>query len=637
MATEQMDALVIFGATGDLAKLETFPALVGLVDRGVLDVPVIGVAKSGWGLDAVPRLRRGVAAAQRHGPGQPGRGEDARAAALRRRRPRRRGDLRRDVGRDGRRARGRCSTWRCRRRCSGASPRASRAAGRAEAPGSWWRSRSAPTWHSAQELNDDDARRSSPRTPSTGSTTGSGSTRWRTSCSRGSPTRSSSRCSTAPTSRASRSRWRRRSTSPTAASFYDRTGAIRDVVQNHLLQVLASVLADPPGRARAATPGWTAKAQLIDALRPLDAGHDRRGPVRGLPRRRRRRARARRPRRYVAVRLAVDSWRWADVPIVIRAGKCMPVTATEVTIRFRPAAARHVRRCEPSAATNALRFRIWPESQDRAHAGRQEAGRRLGARGRRTSSFAEHPGSDMRPYDRLIGAALDGDGWLFARQDTVEAAWRVVDPVLVPGRGARHPYAPGSWGPKEADARAAGRRPLARPGRVSQTWKAPDMTENPNGAAPRTSAAIADHGLIGDLQTAALVTHRRLDRLVLLPAVRLAQRVRRPARRRAGRPLPDPPGRDRRTRPSRCTSRTPPSWSPGSSPRTASARSSTSCRPPARTRHRQPPAGADGAVRPRPDDLRRSTSPRGSTTAGSRTETEMTEHGAVFAAERAAR
>ena len=85
MATDRMDALVIFGATGDLAKLETFPALVGLVDRGVLDVPVVGVAKSGWGLRPVPRLRRSVAAAQRHRPGQPVRGEDARPAALRRR------------------------------------------------------------------------------------------------------------------------------------------------------------------------------------------------------------------------------------------------------------------------------------------------------------------------------------------------------------------------------------------------------------------------------------------------------------------------------------------------------------------------------------------------------------------------
>ena len=85
MATEPMDALVIFGVTGDLAKLETFPALVGLVDRDVLHVPIIGVAKSGWGLEQLPRLRRDVPAQQRHRPGQPARRKDARAAAVRRR------------------------------------------------------------------------------------------------------------------------------------------------------------------------------------------------------------------------------------------------------------------------------------------------------------------------------------------------------------------------------------------------------------------------------------------------------------------------------------------------------------------------------------------------------------------------
>ena len=132
MATEPVDALVIFGATGDLAKLETFPALVGLVERGVLDVPVVGVAKSGWGLDAVPRLRRRVPAPQRHRPEHAGGREAARAAALRRRGPRRRRDLRRDVARDGRRAAGRCSTSRCRRRCSAGSPQGIAAAGRAD-------------------------------------------------------------------------------------------------------------------------------------------------------------------------------------------------------------------------------------------------------------------------------------------------------------------------------------------------------------------------------------------------------------------------------------------------------------------------------------------------------------------------
>ena len=135
-----------------------------------------------------------------------------------------------------------------------------------------------------------------------------------------------------------------------------------------------------------------------------------------------------------------------SVPILIRAGKCMPVTATEVSIRFR----RRRRTCSGSAhaPADSARFRIWPETRVSLtlHGKKPGAGWEPQAE---ELSFAEQPGSDMRPYDRLIGAALDGDRWLFARQDTVEAAWRVVDPVLgdvVPGA----PLRPGTWGPAEA-------------------------------------------------------------------------------------------------------------------------------------------------------------------------------------------
>jgi glucose-6-phosphate 1-dehydrogenase len=150
----------------------------------------------------------------------------------------------------------------------------------------------------------------------------------------------------------------------------------------------------------------------------------------------------------VAVRLMVDSWRWADVPVLIRAGKCLPVTATEVVIRFQRAPV-DVFGLDPLPDNNTLRFRVWPETG----VGVSLAGKKPGAGWEPESeelAFAQHPGSDMRPYDRLIGAALEGDTWLFARQDTVEAAWRVVDPILgdvVPA----HPYAQGSWGPTEAD------------------------------------------------------------------------------------------------------------------------------------------------------------------------------------------
>ena len=143
MAANRVDALVIFGATGDLAKLETFPALVGLVERGVLDVPVIGVAKSGWGLEQFRDYAAASLQLQQHGPGQPGRGQDARPAPLRRRRPRRRRHLQGDVGRDRRGQEGAvlpggaAAAVRPHRRRASPRPAAPRA------PGSWWRSRSA--------------------------------------------------------------------------------------------------------------------------------------------------------------------------------------------------------------------------------------------------------------------------------------------------------------------------------------------------------------------------------------------------------------------------------------------------------------------------------------------------------------
>jgi glucose-6-phosphate 1-dehydrogenase len=152
---------------------------------------------------------------------------------------------------------------------------------------------------------------------------------------------------------------------------------------------------------------------------------------------------------FVATRLYLDSWRWADVPILIRAGKCMPVTSTEIQVRFRRPP-YNLFGLEPFENVNSLRFRVWPESRTTITLAGRHPG--VGMRAaRRELVFAEASGPDMRPYDRLIGAALDGDRWLFARQDTVETAWTVVDPVLASGTVAVHPYPRGSWGPKQAD------------------------------------------------------------------------------------------------------------------------------------------------------------------------------------------
>jgi glucose-6-phosphate 1-dehydrogenase len=240
-------------------------------------------------------------------------------------------------------------------------------------------------------------------------------------------------------------------------SFYDKTGAIKDVLQNHMLQVLATVLADPPD-GKGLNSWVVSKSQLVGALRPLGPADVVKGQydgylsVAGV-------APGSVTETFVAVRLAADSWRWEGVPILIRAGKCLPVTATEVSIRFkRPP--HDAFGLGNQTAANGLRFRIHPETR----ASLTLVGKKPGGGWEpevQELTFAEHPGADMRPYDRLIGAALDGERWLFAQQDTVEASWRVVDPVLG-DVGPVAPYARGSWGPDASS--------LLPPG---ETWSDP--------------------------------------------------------------------------------------------------------------------------------------------------------------------
>ncbi|MDQ5851029.1 MAG: glucose-6-phosphate dehydrogenase [Chloroflexota bacterium] len=229
--------------------------------------------------------------------------------------------------------------------------------------------------------------------------------------------------------------------------FYDEAGAIRDVIQNHLLQVAACVLMEPP-TGSTPEPVRDAKATLLKAVRTLTPHDVVRGQFRGY-RDEPGVAPTSTVETFAAVRLFVDTWRWADVPVYIRAGKCLPVTACEVRVTFRRPP-RAVFGEGPYAGANYVRFRLSPEIVIALGTRVKRPGEAMAGEPVELEVLRHTPEA-MRPYERLLGDAMRGDATLFARQDEVEAAWEVVEPILGDVTPV-HAYAPHTWGPRDADA-----------------------------------------------------------------------------------------------------------------------------------------------------------------------------------------
>ncbi|HET9002353.1 MAG TPA: hypothetical protein VFN39_00005, partial [Gemmatimonadaceae bacterium] len=225
-------------------------------------------------------------------------------------------------------------------------------------------------------------------------------------------------------------------------AFYDQTGAIRDVVQNHLLQVLSNIAMEPPPRSHDTETLRDEKVRVLKAITPLSRDRVVRGQFKGYlgeegvaPNST--------TETYAALALGIESWRWDGVPFYIRAGKRMPVSRTDVLVKLR--------RPPPIAGvplvSNHLRFQLGPEFEIGLGATVREIGNDAGHPLELVASHV-HDGSEADPYAELLSDAMRGETFRFARQDYVEEAWRIVDPVL--DAGAPTVYEPDTWGPAAA-------------------------------------------------------------------------------------------------------------------------------------------------------------------------------------------
>ncbi|HET7590921.1 MAG TPA: glucose-6-phosphate dehydrogenase [Solirubrobacterales bacterium] len=229
--------------------------------------------------------------------------------------------------------------------------------------------------------------------------------------------------------------------------FYDAVGAMRDVIQNHALQVLSLIAMEPPAGNHPDSVR-DKKLELFKAVRTADPQRYVRGQYEGFLE-----VKDVAPdsttETFAAIELEIDNWRWSGVPFFVRAGKYLPVKASEVTVVFKRPPKLGVgpgKLPEP----NQLSVRIEPQPGSRIRLFAKQAGEEAFEPADLEVLFEKVPGEDPEPYERLLGDALNGRTQLFTREDTVEETWRIVQPLL-DEPGPVHPYAPGTWGPSEAE------------------------------------------------------------------------------------------------------------------------------------------------------------------------------------------
>lgn len=248
-------------------------------------------------------------------------------------------------------------------------------------------------------------------------------------------------------------------------AFYETAGCLRDVVQNHLFQIVALLAMEAPaGRGFGAV--HNEKAKVFQAMRPLTPDDLVRGQYAGY-RKEPDVAATSDVETFCALRLFIDSWRWEGVPWYLRSGKCMAATATEILVELKPPPQRLFADSAPTTGrANYLRFRVSPDSAIALAARVKRAGKPFVGDQRELYLLEEQPDEET-PYELLLGDAMAGDGALFSREDAIEAAWAAVEPVLKNHHEVCR-YQQGSWGPKEADAIIAADGGWHNPGRSKE-------------------------------------------------------------------------------------------------------------------------------------------------------------------------